>query len=142
MARRDTRIDDTLVVDGGSTIVGIYSVKQRKYVAYRYPNMLLGARRLIRAREVVTWCGWLYDLPRICALLGLPETGVSPFLGTHTEMHDKCWANIRGSNLAGTYQPQFGSLPELPKITTATSPTIAEMCSWHRSFGSVGEPES
>ncbi len=101
----------TLVVDAGSSIVGIFCVDDGTYRAYMGAEIPQGVSRIVEADEVVTYNGDRYDLEQIANLAGLPS-GVSIQLsGRHTDMQPLCWGNIMGSSLRTTYRRHFGEDP-------------------------------
>jgi hypothetical protein len=101
--------NDTLIFDVGQTILGIYSVRRKKYVPYWKPDFARGVLRLIRAREIVSYNGNGYDLPEIGKMLGL--TKALQISGVHIDMKEMCWPRIMGSSLRNTYRLQFSELP-------------------------------
>ena len=54
MASTAPLVDDTLIFRTGRNLLGVYSVKQRKYAAYSGPTASEGVLRLIKAREIVS----------------------------------------------------------------------------------------
>jgi hypothetical protein len=109
IAHRTTK--ETLVFDVGQNILGIYAVKRRSFVQYRNDDIRRGAQRLVRAREIVSWWGNLYDFPTLAKKLGLREGEAPRILGIHVDMAAVCWGQIQGSNLRGTYLRQFSEVP-------------------------------
>lgn len=106
-------IDDTAVFDVGTTIVGVYSLRARRYRAYRGDRRIHIAQRLVRTATIVTYGGSIYDLAEIAKLLGLPSRQPT-LLGDHIDMQVVCWSSrIRGSNLEGTFARQGDPLPRV-----------------------------
>jgi hypothetical protein len=92
---------ETLVIDTGTTMVGVYSIEQSKYIPYRGDDIVVSAiPRIAAAREVVTYNG-RYDLLQLGKLVGMSCN--LPLTGIHTDMESVCWGNINGRNLLGTY---------------------------------------
>jgi hypothetical protein len=107
----------TLVIDTGQNIVGIFSVEEDAFAAYRGSDMGAAAKLVQTADEVVTYHGSVHDgwsdLVKLGQALGIPD-GL-PLNGIHTDMRTVCWSDrIMGSSLANTYKKQFGDLPVFP----------------------------
>ncbi len=100
----------TLVIDTGQDIVGIFSIKSRRYVAYRGHAITRALRRLQNAKEIVTYNGKNRDLKDLGKFAGL--TGDLPLKGIHTDMRSVCWSDrIWGSDLRSTYAMHFNTCP-------------------------------
>lgn len=113
-AARLTR--DTLVFAAERNLLGIYSVKQRKYTAYQGPRMAEGILRLIRAREIVSYQGERRALPRLAAFLKLPRGSALHLRGTHVDLHRAGPARRRAdATLAAAYRREFGPPPSFPR---------------------------
>jgi hypothetical protein len=110
-------IADTLVFDTGESIVGVYSVRDRKYRAYYGDARVVAARRLQRAAAIVTYNGTRRDLPDLAALLGTPPSTASEILGVHHDMRAVCWSErIWGKSLHDTYLMHSATLPIFPGL--------------------------
>jgi hypothetical protein len=74
---------ETLVIDAGTTMVGIYAVEAGTYVPYTMSEIIaVAVPRIAAAREVITYNGRRYDLLELGRLAGmscnLPLTGYIP----------------------------------------------------------------
>jgi|GEM_PF-2778431 hypothetical protein len=108
----------TLVIDTGHDIVGIFSVEENNFTAYRSEEMKTAIRLIEVADEVVTFNGsdhgqrWS-DLVKLGEIAGIADE--LPLKGRHTDMRTVCWSDrIMGSSLANTYKKQFGNCPDFP----------------------------
>jgi hypothetical protein len=107
----------TLVIDTGQDIVGIFSVEDNKYVAYRGGNIPFAIQRIQSADEVVTYNGtegaqWS-ELVELGKRAGV--SGELPLKGVHSDMRSICWSDrIWGSSLSKTYLKHFDSFPNFP----------------------------
>jgi hypothetical protein len=105
---------ETLIIDAGETIVGIFSNKDKLYNAYQGDDILTAIRRIELADEIVTYNGKNYDLGQLGKFAGLQ--GDLPLKGTHTDMRSIIWSDrIWGSNLESTYLKHFASVPDFPE---------------------------
>jgi RNase_H superfamily len=105
-----TPIQDTLVFDYGTSIIGIYSVRQRKYRPYYGEARIKAAQRLVRADCIVSFNGEGYDLPELSKFLG-----EYPKPQQHIDMMVICWnEGFFGRGLRDIYRQRFGGLPEFP----------------------------
>lgn len=111
----------TLVVDTGQEIIGIYSVEDCEYLAYRWDRIAEALERVRNADEVVTYNGERRDLFDLARFAGTDED--FPFKGKHTDMQVMCWAPLIGSSLTRTYDRHFTDLPECP-FSSANSESI------------------
>jgi hypothetical protein len=102
----------TLVIDTGQDILGIYSVEDREYVAYRGNRIAEGVERARLADEVITYNGERRDLLDLARFARLD--GDFPLKGKHTDMQIMCWAPIFGSSLTRTFNSQLPVCPEFP----------------------------
>ena len=103
----------TLVVDTGMDIVGIFSVEENRYVAYRGDAIQSAIQMIEAADEVVTYNGNNRDLRDLGTFAGLSVD--LPLKGSHTDMRSICWSDrIWGSDLVTTYAKHFGSCPRFP----------------------------
>jgi hypothetical protein len=108
-------VTNTLVIDVGTTIVGVYSVESAQYVGY-YGAARHEAVQLIQAAsEVVTYNGARYDLLELGRIAGLPGNGPLPLRGEHSDMQEICWPGILGSSLKNTFARLVGSCPTFPE---------------------------
>ena len=107
---------DTLVIDIGQNLVGVYSVVNRKYVPYRGECIRLAIERIEKALEVVTYNGNRYDIVELQKLKkGLGIEGELRIRGRHTDMQEVCWSTrILGSSLYNTYNYHFSTVPPFP----------------------------
>jgi len=122
--------DDTLILNVGQNLLGIYSVRQRKYVAYRGPHISEGILRLVKAREIVSYEGSGRDLPKLAAFIKIPKGRPLHILGTHVDLRRSCFARQRGgASLAATYRKHFKLLPEFP-----SSPEGRNRCEIYMTF--------
>ena len=93
---------ETLVIDVGTTMVGILSADSGPYTPYTgLAIVTVAIPRIVAAKEVVTYNGERYDLLKLGELAGLATN--LPLTGVHTDMESVCWGNINGKNLSGTY---------------------------------------
>lgn len=100
----------TLVIDTGVNIVGIFSVEDRSFSAYRGDAISLAIARIEAAEEVVTYNGKSRDLNDLGKFAGL--SGELPLKGMHTDMRSVCWSDrIFGSSLSNTYAYHFTDRP-------------------------------
>ena len=103
---------NTLVIDTGLDIVGVYSVEDGIYTPYRGNRRTIAVARVRVADEVVTYNGtelgqkWS-DLRELARLAGCHIEVL--LRGMHTDMQRVCWDPIRGSALSDTYQKVFGT---------------------------------
>jgi hypothetical protein len=103
----------TLVVDTGMNLVGIFSVEENAYVAYRGDTIREAIQRIQAADEIVTYCGEFYDLGELGKFAGI--VGDLPLNGVHTDMRSICWSDrIIGSSLLKTYEMCLGEPPTIP----------------------------
>lgn len=106
---------DTLVFSVERDLLGIYSVKQRKYAAYRGPRIGEGILRLIKAAETVSYQGKRRALPRLAAYLKLPKGSSVRLRGSHVDLHRVAAARRgAGATLASAYRRHFDALPKFP----------------------------
>src|SRR3990172_5676164 len=107
---------DTLVIDIGQNLVGVYSVANRKYVPYRGDRIRLAIERIEKAIEVVTYNGNRYDIVELQKFkTGLGIEGELKIRGRHTDMQEVCWSTrILGSSLSNTYNYHFSTVPPFP----------------------------
>lgn len=107
-------MDDTLVIDTGEDIVGIYSVAEQQYTPYRGNRIAEALERIQRAAVVVTYNGKHADLIHLGRFAGLKNDAHFPINGKHVDMRTVCWSDeIWGSNLRSTYLKNFPSLPDV-----------------------------
>lgn len=96
----------TLVIDTGEQIVGIYSVEDLRYLAYRGSAIADAIQRIQAADEIVTYNGKNCDLRALGAMAGRND-GL-PLRGVHTDMRSICWSDrIWGRSLRDTYFMHF-----------------------------------
>jgi len=102
---------DTLVIDTGDDIVGVYSVGDRQFKPYRGVAIVDALARIEAATEIVTYNGNRYDLDKMAKFA--QSAGVSfAFKGKHTDMCEICWSSrILGSSLENTFRTQFKTAP-------------------------------
>jgi hypothetical protein len=103
-------IDDTYIVDTGTTIIGIYSVKQRKFRQFQFDRLRPAAERILRVREFVTYCGHgpNAELTHLAEFLGIARSELD-FGRRHIDMRDHCWPTMeRGPSQRDTYDIAFG----------------------------------
>ena len=102
---------DILVVDTGTTIVGVYSLGEATYTAYRWGDMALAVPRIEMADEVVTFNGASYDLDELAKLAGRKLR----LTGRHTDMLLAWWSlhptEIFGKGLREIHRKVFGMEP-------------------------------
>lgn len=104
---------ETLVIDVGQNIVGVFSVEENKYVAYRGDRISEAIRRIQAADEVVTFCGvQFHDLEQLGMRIGFP--GDLPLKGALSDMSRIRWDRIVGKSLLNTYSEYFNKCPEVP----------------------------
>jgi hypothetical protein len=105
---------ETLVIDVGTTMFGIFFVKKAVYVPYVLDDRRAALYLLQNADEVVTYNGTKYDLTELGKLAGL--TDELPLKGFHTDMARICWGMWRyyPESLANTYRKNFESCPTFP----------------------------
>lgn len=104
---------ETLVVDTGMDIVGIFSVDERIFIAYRGDAIRGAIQRIQDADEIVTYNGNNYDLEDLGKFAGIE--GDLALNGIHSDMRSICWSDrIRGSNLPTTYEMCLGKPPAFP----------------------------
>ena len=111
----------TLVIDTGMSIVGIYSVDDHVFVAYRGNRIAEAIERIQSADEVVTYNGCNNDLKQLGKFAGI-EDGDLPINGDHVDMQAKCWEPIVGTSLLNTYCMHFDletSVPDPPFCPSA-----------------------
>lgn len=100
-----------LVIDTGQGIVGIYSVRARRYRCYRGGDIAQAVRLIQEADEIVTYNGNHADLLDLGEFAGIGRVAL-PLNGKHTDMREVCWSNrIWGSNLHNTYLMHYQKLP-------------------------------
>lgn len=87
----------TLVIDTGQNIIGIYSVEEHEYMAYRGSRIAEALERIQNADEVITYNGENRDLLDLARFAGID--GDFPLEGEHFDMQAKVWAPIFGSSL-------------------------------------------
>jgi hypothetical protein len=102
----------TLVIDTGQSIVGIYSVEEREYLAYRGNRIAEAVECVHNADEVVTYNGEFRDLEDLGRFAGIE--GKLSIRGNHIDMQRMCWDPIVGSSLIRTYSMHFDSCPDFP----------------------------
>jgi hypothetical protein len=112
----------TLVIDTGQSIIGVYSVEDQQYVAYRGSRIAEGVERVRLADVVVTYNGERRDLWDIARWAGIDDEDW-PLQGEHIDMQVKVWEPIVGSSLIRTYDRHFTDCPECP-FSDADSETI------------------
>jgi hypothetical protein len=83
---------ETLVIDVGTTMFGIFFVKKAVYVPYVLDDRRAALYLLQNADEVVTYNGMKYDLTELGMLAGL--TDELPLKGFHPDMARICWGNV------------------------------------------------
>jgi len=105
---------DTLIFDTGQNIVGIFSVKERKYTAYTGARLQIGSDRILRARDIVSYNGNRWDLFDLARFSGLGDDVTAKVLGLHTDMREIIWGRIRGRCLADTYKEHFPRIRSFP----------------------------
>jgi hypothetical protein len=103
---------ETLVIDAGQNIVGIYSVETQEYSAYRGSGIAEGIDRIRNADQIVTYNGTFYDLEQLGRLAGIK--GELPIRGKHIDMQRMCWDPIVGSSLFRTYSMHFADCSDFP----------------------------
>lgn len=113
----------TLVIDTGQDIIGIYSVEDREYLAYRGSRIAEALHRIQNADEVITYNGERRDLLDLARFAGIE--GDFALKGKHTDMQVKVWAPIIGSSLTRTYEMHFEDCPECP-FSAAGSEVIGD----------------
>jgi hypothetical protein len=109
----------TLVIDTGQDIIGIYSVEDCEYVAYRGRRIVEALERIQNADEVITYNGERRDLLDLARFAGID--GDFPMNGEHFDMQVKVWAPILGSSLIRTYNMHFTDCPECPFTGTSSA---------------------
>lgn len=114
MASTAPVVDDTLVFRTSENLLGVYSVKQRKYASYRSPYTSEGILRLIKAREIVSYKGTRDDLPRLAAHLKLPKGKQLSIRGIHVDLQKVYNRGQRDPGLVPTYKKRFDLLPKFP----------------------------
>lgn len=104
---------ETLVIDVGTTMVGILSADDRAFTPYTEARIVdLVISRIIAAKEIITYNGERYDLLKLGERVGLSVN--LPLMGIHTDMESVCWGNINGRNLSGTYVMHHETCPPFP----------------------------
>jgi hypothetical protein len=104
----------TLVIDTGMDIVGIFSVEENSFTAYRGEEMKTAVQLIEVADEVVTFNGTDHgqrwpDLVKLAEIVGIPDE--LP-LRNHTDMRTICWGDrIWGKCLTDTYGKHFADCP-------------------------------
>ena len=105
----------TLVIDIGQNLIGLFSVDENRYVAYRDAEIRIAIEKIESAQEVVTYNGSNYDLEELGKFAGLPAGEKLPLHGQHTDMRSICWSDrIFGKNLISTYSLHFTECPDFP----------------------------
>lgn len=102
--------DDTFVIDTGESIIGIWSVKNSRYRAYRGKALSAMTHKILRVREVVTFNGngERGDKSDLARFIGVSREYLM-FSGMHVDMRDKCWPTMeRGPSLINTFDKVFG----------------------------------
>ncbi len=113
---REESLMTTLVIDTGQDIVGIYSVEERVYLAYRGSKIAEALERISNADAVITYNGELRDLIDLAKFARID--GDFPLRGEHIDMQVKVWAPLFGSSLERTYLRHFDDCPERPFVGT------------------------
>lgn len=106
---------DTLVIDTGQDIVGVYSVADDTYVSYRGEAKLTAVERIRRAAEVVTYNGNNRDLSDLRHFAGVEPAKDLGLCGIHTDMREICYPGFWGTNLPDTYRRFFSDQPDFGK---------------------------
>lgn len=105
-------VDEVLAFDTGIDVVGILEIGTGEYTAYRgLKRMAEGARRLLKAREIISYNGNRYDLKELASILGFSSVEELIIEGTHYDMQEICWNPIFGSDLVFTYEENYGTSP-------------------------------
>jgi hypothetical protein len=103
----------TLIIDTGTSIVGIYCVEEAAYTPYYGDNIAEAIRRIESADEVVTYNGKHRDLEDLGRFAGLDHE--LPLADRHHDMRSICWSDrIWGSSLRDTYSRHFPECPSFP----------------------------
>lgn len=100
------------MIDTGQDIIGIYSVEECEYLAYRGSRIADALERVRSADEVITYNGEGRDLKDLARFAGID--GDFPLKGEHFDMQVKVWAPIFGSSLLRTYNMHFADCPDCP----------------------------
>ena len=107
--------DDTLVIDLGQNLVGVYSTRSRKYFPYRNESIRKAIKRIEEAREIVTYNGNHYDLAELQKFKQALSGTDLKIRGIHTDMREVCWSvRIWGSSLNNTYSHHFSTMRRFP----------------------------
>lgn len=103
----------TLVIDTGQDIIGVYSVEDQQYIAYRGSRIAEALERIRNADKVITYNGECRDLIDLAKFARID--GDFPLKGEHIDMREKVWAPlVWGSSLTETYRRHFEDCPEIP----------------------------
>lgn len=105
---------ETLVIDVGTTMVGIFFVEKAAFVPYHLGHRSVALSVLQKADEVVTYNGTKYDLWELGKLAGMTDD--LPLKGIHTDMAQICWGTWCSypKSLRHTYLKHFDYLPIFP----------------------------
>lgn len=102
-----------LVVDVGTTIIGIRAVNGR-YFAYYEEKRIRALERLESAVEIITYNGKQYDFMELDKLSRrLRSKPFSP-KGSHTDIRELFWPGILGSSLNITFNKNLGDCHKFP----------------------------
>jgi hypothetical protein len=101
-----------LIIDTGKDIVGVFSVEENSYVAYRGDAIQSAIQRIEAADEVVTYNGSVHDgwsdLVKLGEWAGRADGDSLLLKGTHTDMRIICWSDrIQGSSPINTYLKHY-----------------------------------
>jgi hypothetical protein len=120
---------ETLVIDAGTTMVGIYAVEAGTYVPYTMSEIIaVAVPRIAAAREVITYNGRRYDLLELGRLAGMSCN--LPLTGIHTDMEVICWSDrINGKCLLDTYLMHFDVQTTFPSTYEGSNE-----CDCHMTF--------
>ncbi len=103
---------NTLVIDTGQSIIGIFTVNQMAYDAYHPQAYGDAIARIQTADEIVVYGGTNWNDMRVLASIGGPSFQVK---GAQIDMRTICWSNrIFGSSLTETYNYHFSDCPAFP----------------------------
>ena len=106
---------ETLAFDLGQNIVGIYCIEDSTYTPYMGKEKIIGAKRLIEAKEIISYNGNHYDITELKKILGIDEKDNIKFKGDHVDMREICWSNrIWGRDLHSTYDMHFNERASYP----------------------------
>jgi hypothetical protein len=104
-------MSSTVIFDFDVGLMGLYLVKQRKYLPHFRADYQIAVRRLLNADKVITFNGWHRDLPDLAPFLGQATDERSPLADRHIDMMDEAWyahSDFFGRGLTKIYHMACG----------------------------------